>query len=154
MGIFDKTPIRKLLTDIAAINAGELFISVISDQQTRKDIVKLNTNQMKLEFKNSEGVLLSDIGGGYADQTLADGKKQGRFKVDLYLSGEFHESFEVVNVTSSGFTIKSNPIMDDGTNLFNRWGEEIEGLTFESLDKLSLFLIPRYQSDIRKKLIL
>jgi hypothetical protein len=152
MGIFDKTPIADFFKRAKALTEDDLFLAVITQQGVKKFIVKLNTDQMRLEFVNSEGVLLSDIGGGYSDQTLAEGKKKGKFKVDLYDTGDFHKSFRVENVTGKGFTITSDPIKEDGTNLLDEWGAEVEGLTFESLGKLSLFLVSRYQSEIRKKL--
>ena len=154
MGIFDKTPIGDLLRRAKALTVDELFVSVVSLQDSKKFIAKLNTDQMRLGFMDSNGTLLADIGGGYSDSTLSGGKKKGRFKVDLYDTGDFHRSFRVENVTGSGFTIKSDPIKGDGTNLFEEWGADIEGLTFESLEKLSLFLVDKYQIEIRKKLIL
>ena len=154
MGIFDNTPIGELIRRGYAISEGELFMDVISENETRNLIVKLNTDQMKLEFKNSKGELLSSVGGPYSPYTVSEGGKQGRFKVDLYDTGDFHESFRVENVSGSGFEIKSDPIKDDGTNLLNEWGEDVEGLTVESLDKLSLFLVKKYQEIILSKLTL
>jgi hypothetical protein len=101
---------------------------------------------------DSNGVLLSSIGGGYSDTTMQNGSKSGKFKVDLYDSGDFHESFRVENISGKGFEIKSNPIKDDGTNLLEEWGDDVEGLTFESLDKLSVFLIKKYKELILRKL--
>ena len=154
MGIFDKTPIRDFLNRAKELTEEALFLAVITQQDTKKFIVKLNTDQLKMEFINSEGILLSDIGGGYSDFTLSKGKKKGKFKVDLYNTGEFHKAFRVENITGKGFSIVSDPIKDDGTDLLNEWGAEVEGLTFESLDKLSLFLVSKYQTEIRKKLLL
>lgn len=153
MGIFDNTPIKKLLDNMRSLSMEDLFIEVISKSEVKKYIVKLNTDQMRLEFMNSEGILLSSIGGPYADSTVRDGGKQGKFKVDLYDTGDFHKSFRVENITGRGFEIKSDPIKDDGTNLLEEWGEEVEGLTIESMDKLSLFLVNYYQDAIRKKLL-
>lgn len=136
-----------------SLSMEDLFIEVISKSEVKKYIVKLNTDQMRLEFMNSEGILLSSIGGPYADSTVRDGGKQGKFKVDLYDTGDFHKSFRVENITGRGFEIKSDPIKDDGTNLLEEWGEEVEGLTIESMDKLSLFLVNYYQDAIRKKLL-
>ena len=154
MGIFDNTPIGELIRRGYAISETELFMDVVSENETRKLIVKLNTDQMKLEFKNSKGELLSSVGRPYSPYTVSEGNKKGRFKVDLYDTGDFHESFRVENVSGLGFEIKSDPIKDDGTNLLNEWGADVEGLTVESLDKLSLFLVKKYQEIILRKLTL
>lgn len=151
MGIFDKTPIADLFRKIKALDENELFIEIMSLEDTQEFIVKLNTDQLRWKYINSDGVLLSKIGGGYSDSTLKKGKKAGKFKVDLYDTGQYHESFRITNIGSSGFEITSDPNKGD-TNLLDEWGTEIEGLTFESLDKAARFLIQRYQLVIRKKL--
>lgn len=153
MGLFDNTPIADLLKRMNNLSFDELFIDIISKNEVQTFIVKLNTDQMRLEFVNSDGVLLSDIGGGYSDGTVIEGNKKGKFKVDLYDTGDFHKSFRVQNITGRGFEIDSDPLKDDGTDLFERWGEKVEGLTVESLDKLSLFLVKYYQDTILKKLL-
>lgn len=152
MGLFDKTPIADLLMKAKAITENELFINVISQTDTQKLIVKLNTDQMKVQYMDANGVLLSSVGGGYSDTTMQGGSKAGKFKVDLYDSGDYHESFRVESIKGTGFVIKSDPIKDDGTNLLEEWGKDVEGLTFESLDKLSVFLIKKYQELILRKL--
>lgn len=142
----------ELLNRMKGLSEDQLFIDVISDEMTQKTIVNLNTNQLRFEYIDSKGRLLADIGGGYSDFTMATGRKAGRFKVDLYDTGEFHESFRVESINGKGFEIKSDPIKDDGTNLLEEWGEDVEGLTLESMDKLVQFMIPLYQKWLRNKL--
>lgn len=137
-----------MLEQAQLLNEETIFVEVFSNATVQKFTVKLNTDQMKLEYVNSEGVALSDIGGSYSDFTMSVGGKSGRDNVDLYDSGEFHESFRIENITGKGFVISSDPVKDDGTNLLEEWGEEIEGLTFESLDKVADFILPIYQQKI------
>lgn len=141
-----------MINSASQIDEGMFWIEVISGKQTRKYIVKLNTDQMRYEFVNSEGVPLSNIGGLYSINTVKRGKKSSRENVDLYDTGEFHESFKVKNINKKGFEIISDPVKDDGSNLLDRWGDELEGLTFESIDKLVLFLVPLYQQKLLRKL--
>ena len=150
---FDNTKIGRMLAAAKRIDMDRLFIDIVSEDSTEKFIVKLNTDQMRLKFINSDGVLLSDIGGGYSPSTLQRGKKKGEFSVDLYDTGQFHESFRVENVTGSGFEIKSDPNKGDGVNLLDEWGPEIEGLTFESMEVLSRFLVKKYQQRIKNILL-
>jgi hypothetical protein len=152
MTLFKDNPVEIMLRKAISLDEGQLFLSVMSGKVVQKFAVDLNTNQMKDEFMNSEGILLSEIGGEYSPSTVKVGRKHSATSVDLYDTGGFHESFKIINVTTKSFEIESNPITDDGTNLFDRWGEEIEGLTFESLDKLAIFLIPLYQKYVREQL--
>jgi hypothetical protein len=151
--LFDKTPLGQMLKRGMAISEDAVFIEIISDFDVRETIVKMNTDQMKQDFMDSKGVLLSDIGGGYSDYTVAVGGKSGKFNVDLYDTGDFHRSFRVENISGTGFSIISDPIKDDGTNLLREWGEDVEGLTFENLDKLALFLLNLYQIKVLKILL-
>ena len=153
MNTLSNGPAGAMLDRARTINETVLFVEIMRMDEVEKEIVELNTDQMRLQYINSDGVLLSDIGGGYADSTVQDGGKSGKFKVDLYDSGSFHESFRIENVSGTGFDIKSDPVKSDGTNLLDEWGEEVEGLTFESLAKASAFLVTLYQEKIRKILI-
>lgn len=152
-GLFDKTPLRTLLNNLKALSEGEMFVELLSKDEVQKFIVKLNTDQLKLEFVNSDGVLLSDIGGGYSDYTLSLGGKKGKFSVDLYDTGKYQKSFRIENITITHFEINSDPVKEDGTNLLEEWGQKVEGLTVKSLDEAARFLIPLYQELIRKRII-
>ena len=151
--LFDTTPLGQMLKRGKAISENAVFIEIISDNNVKETIVKMNTDQMRLNYMNSKGELLSDVGGGYSDYTVAVGGKSGKFNVDLYDTGDFHRSFRVENISGTGFSIVSDPIKDDGTNLLQEWGEDVEGLTFENIDKLSLFLLNLYQKKVLKILL-
>ena len=148
---FETTDIGRILKNIKLLSATDIFISVMKQSEVQKYIVKLTTDPLRYEFINSEGKLLSDIGGGYSNFTLSLGQKQGRFKVDLYDSGEFHESFRIENISATGFDINSDSVKD-GVDLKDRWGKEIEGLTFESVQKAAQFLVNLYFDEILMKI--
>ena len=152
--IFENTPLGDLLRRGQMLTESGLFIEIMSRGESQKFVVKLNTDQLRWDYINADGVLLSEVGGQYSPVTVERGNKAGPFKVDLYDTGEFHESFRIENVTGAGFEIKSDPNKGDGTNLLEEWGEKIEGLTVESLDEAASFLLNLYQESIRKKLII
>ena len=141
-----------LIRKAKTINEGTFWIGIISGTETMKFIVKLNTDQMRYDFINSEGTPLSQIGGSYSPFTVQEGNKAGKDNVDLYDTGQFHESFRVKNISKKSFDITSDPIVEDGSNLFDRWGEELEGLTFDSLNALGVYLLPLYQNKLLLKL--
>lgn len=153
MGLFETTPLGPLLQKASSIDSGLFWLEIIRGNETQKFIIKLNTNQMKVDFVNAEGVQLSSIGGNYSETTMSLGGKSGESNVDLFDSGSFHESFKVIDITRNSFDITSNPITDNGINLFERWGEEVEGLNFDSLEELGAYLIPLYQSKLLRKLV-
>ena len=125
----------------------------MTKRDVQKFIVKLNTDQMRLDFMNSKGVPLAEIGGGYSDFTMQTGKKKGRDKVDLYDTGEFHESFKIIGITGDQFLIDSDPDKGGGTNLLIEWGKEIEGLTFENLRAAAEYMHGFYRQKILKYLL-
>jgi len=148
---FEQTDIGRMLKNIKLLSATDIFVSVMRQREVQEFIVKLNTDQLRWEFVNSEGKLLSDIGGGYSNFTLSLGQKSGRFDVDLYDTGEFHESFRIENISATGFDINSDSVKD-GVDLKDRWGKEIEGLTFESVQKAAEFMLNLYFEDILIKI--
>ena len=148
---FEQTDIGRILKNIKLLDAADIFVSVMRQKETKDFIVKLNTDQLRWEFINSEGKLLSEIGGGYSNFTMSIGKKQGRFKVDLYDTGEYHESFRIENISATGFDITSDTNKGE-TDLKDRWGEEIEGLTFESVQKAAEFMLNLYFDQILLKI--
>ncbi len=95
---------------------------------------------------------MSDIGGDYSPQTVVKGRKKSPSSVDLYDTGQFHESFRITNISGSGFEINSDSVKDDGTDLIEEWGEEIEGLTEESLEEAAEFMLSFYLATILKKI--
>ena len=131
-----------------------IWLKIVGSQEVRNFIVELNTeDQLFLKGIDSTGKSLKDIGGndltasGYSPVTIeikkSKGGKGGRIaNITLYDEGDYYESHDV-DVTPGKFTIDADPIKED-TNLFEEWGEDIVGLTDESLQKLINFLLPKY----------
>lgn len=132
----------------------QIWLTIVNQDEVKEFIISLNTEDQLFEKGiNSEGVLLKDIGGndftesGYSPVTIEikkskTGKGSKTANITLYDTGEYYESHKV-KVDASGFEINADPIKDD-TNLFDEWGEEIVGLTDESLQKLISFLLIKY----------
>ncbi len=152
MSFFKNNPLGKMIEKAKKLDEAAVWIKVVSLKTTQEFIVKLNTTQLKDGFMNSKGQLLSEIGGNYSPFTVIEGNKKGPASVDLFDKGRFHGSFRVENVRKTSFELNSDPLTDDGTNLLDEWGEDVEGLTFESIDKLVFFLIPLYQNHVKKEL--
>lgn len=139
--MFENTALGEMLKRVIAIDETKVFIAV-SDNDVLRKVEQLNRDQL-FQGIDSAGESLSDIGGEYSDLTLElaeqDGRpKKDRFTVNLFDSGEYHESI-TARVTPEGWVIDSDPLKEDFgrvTNLTERWGKDIEGLTKESIEKI------------------
>lgn len=150
--LFENTRLWDFLMKAKKLNQGRLFVQVMSQTHVKNLIIDLNLEQMRVDFMDSEGVKLNEIGGDYSPFTVETGQKKNAGSVDLYDTGYFHESFKVVKVSSKGFFIDSDPFKDDGTDLTERYGDKLEGLTFENLQQLREYVFPLFKAEILKQL--
>ncbi len=142
----------ELVKKAKTLDAGKMFVEIMRNRLVQRYVVTLNTDQMRLDFMDSNGILLANIGGPYSPATMATGKKRSPDSVDLYDEGDFHNSFKIVNITRTSFDITSDPIKDDGTNLLVEWGRDIEGLTAESMEKLAALMLRHYTDKVKQHL--
>jgi hypothetical protein len=129
--------LKQSLNKWLIIDPIRIIKTILSDRAIQEFIEEANRKQL-LDGKNSLGVKLSDIGGGYSDVTLSLHPEKVRDRVNLFDTGEFHNSIKV-KLTPDLFEIDSDPIKTDDrgvTNLNDRWGIDIIGLNEENLQKL------------------
>lgn len=133
---------------LSKINVEQVLIKILSRPKTQEFIIELNTQvQLYNEGENSLGVKLSAVGGSYTRRTreIKKAKGQPTNRVTLYDTGEFYDSFTVKPTASADFIINSDPIKIDErtgqvTNLFFRWGKDVEGLNPENMEKVLKYL--------------
>jgi len=150
--LFEDTILWDFFTKAKKLSSGRLFVSVMSQTHVKNLIIDLNLEQMRVDFMDSEGRKLNEIGGDYSPYTVEVGQKRNAESVDLYDTGYFHNSFKVVKVTQTQFFIDSDPITSDGTNLEERYGDKLEGLTFENLEELRKYILPLFIEEIKRQL--
>lgn len=136
--------IRKLLKRVKATKRGKnkIFESVFKDEQVQKEITRLNTDvQLFEKGLDSRGVSLESIGGSYAPETVFLKREQGLpfNRVTLYDTGEFYSSFKV-KAKRTEFIITADTAKV-GTDLRDRWGNDILGLNDESIKEINPLLI-------------
>lgn len=140
------TELGDMLRRVNNLDPVRVFIKV-SDGEVETLVAELNREQLR-QGKNSKDQFLSEIGGGYSDLTLELHPEKSRFTVTLFDTGEYYNSIKVNTDNNGGWEITSDPLKEDfgrTTNLFERWGTDIEGLTDENIEKvISTLLIDKY----------
>jgi len=72
-------------------------------------------------------------------------------RVTLYDTGEFYASFEVV-VNDEGFSIKADTAKE-GSDLRDRWGDRILGLSNESIKEIKPLFIEELKKAYLRQII-
>ena len=134
----------------ARINEVVIWVSIADTQEFKDFVLERNTeDQLYLKGVDSTGKLLTNPLGKttYAPLTVRLKKEKGGkaarvTNITLFDTGEYYESHKVT-ITPKGFEIDADPQKED-TNLFEEWGEDIVGLTDESLQKVITFLLNKY----------
>jgi len=121
------------------IDYDQFFVFLFNQEEVQEFIIGLNQDQL-YSGVNSAGIPLESIGGSYAPQykafKLRKAKKrfgQPNDEVNLFLTGDYYDTYMIVNVNEESFTIDSNPFKGK-TNLEERYGNLLEGLTQESIE--------------------
>lgn len=129
---------------LAKTNVQKVLVKILNKRSIQKFITDLNTKVQLVEFgEDNRGVQLSAIGGIYAVSTLKRSKtrKKNRSTVNLKDTGDYHKSFKVIVKPNANFIIDSDPIKN-GVSLFERYGDDVEGLQPENmqlvLDRLEI----------------
>jgi hypothetical protein len=131
-----------------------VLIKILKQPSTEKFIVRLNTRvQLYKQGENSLGVKLSAIGGEYTAGTKSIKKKKGQptNRVTLFDTGDFYGSFTVEPTATADFIIDSDP-MKGTYDLFERWGEDVEGLNEENLQLVLDYLEAKFWAVIYRGL--
>ena len=151
-------PLKDLANLMIDSNINKIINTLIKRPEFTDLIIELNTQgQLYEEGVDSLGVSL----GNYAATTIEGtasfaGRAERGLRFDhitLFDTGDFYKSFKVVirNESDDFFFIDANPIKED-TNLFQEWGEDIVGLTQDSINVLNDKLRTELTKEIKKLL--
>ena len=121
-----------------------------NNDEVLDEVVRLNTDEQLFQGIDSEGTPLQDIGGKYSDNTVALKQLKGQptDRVTLFDEGDFYDSF-FATAEADGIEIMAN-YLKSGVDLRDRWGDELAGLTDESIEELKLTLIEKLINVIRQ----
>jgi hypothetical protein len=140
--------IKDLCKQFIGLSIDEIAYKVATRQDFQQEVIRINTQlQLYDKGQDSEGTLLSAIGGSYSPVTIEIKRAKGQpfDRVTLKDTGDFYKSFRVIPF-KGGFEITADPIKDN-TNLFKEWGEDIIGIQ----DENKHLLAQKYVEAIFKK---
>lgn len=135
-----------LLTKATQLNNIDAY-SAMDKPENMDKVVELNTqSQLYDKGIDSKGVELDKIGGSYSPKTKRYKAERGQRYDHVTLSdtGEFYRSETAQMDYASGDIILQANTIKDGDDLQARWGENILGLTDESI----VILKPKFTDDI------
>ena len=157
--------LEKLINKLERLDLNRIERGIAESE--KELIIRLNTkNQLFDKGIDSTGTLLSDIGGGYSPDTIRRAQKKNGNTFSylgssrsksvggspiLFDDGDFFNTWDVI-ISNDGFEPTADPIKED-TNLFTEWGDDITGLTDESLDEYIQKTLTKRQDGIRKSLL-
>lgn len=124
------------------------FFSIDSGVKNR--ILMLNT----IDQLYNRGVdALNESLGEYSPYTIEEKKKKGHRYANITLrdTGDFYRSFNI-EVTLTEIKITADPIKEDGTNLFEEFGQDVVGLTEENTNIVCQMILERILNFVRREL--
>ena len=103
--------------------------------------------------EDASGQKLSSIGGDYQPLTILLKQQKGlpTDRITLFDEGTFYESFRIV-LGADFFEILSDPFKG-GENLKDRWGDKLEGLNDDNLQKVIDIIREKVFEEIRTTIL-
>lgn len=151
-------PIKRACDTAIKLNIAFLMKQLFMDGYFKAFIIDLNTNEQLYDKGiDANGIKLrskfAKFGRYYSDHTIELKKIKGEptDRVTLKDTGDFYHSFKL-KLKDGAFVIDADTIKDDN-DLIEVWGEDILGLTTESLNKIIELSIEILIPIIQKKIL-
>lgn len=133
---------------LSRLDLGELMNGAVL--ATKEDILDANTAQLS-QGKNALGDFLQEYAlDAYAEFKIALGSKAPKGTPDLFLEGDFYEGF-ILTVEGEDYLITSTD--EKTTELTNKYGIDIFGLSEEGLQQVRDVILEIFLNNIRNGLL-
>jgi hypothetical protein len=148
-----QTEIGAVLNKLRTLHTSTIWHKVFQDKTLSKMILEMiQQDQLFKEGVDEDG----DIIGLYSEWTeMLNPEKVAGTPYTLFDTGEFYKSMKIV-VLNDSFVVEAQPVKidEDGkkTNLFEKYGEGIIGLTDENKEKLAIEIKKRFIDEVNKLL--
>lgn len=131
--------LEMLLKRFISLNEDKLWREFFNNKQNQKYIIEeLIQNDQLQKGIDGTGERITDNEGNdsysFLTEWITRGRKQEGDPYTLKDTGEFYDSM-VINVSNNEIEIDADPIKTDA-NLFEKYGDDIIGLTDQSKEKL------------------
>jgi hypothetical protein len=128
-----------LLKRFISLNEEKLWLEFFRDFQNQRFIIEdlIQENQLQKGIDGTGGRITDNEGNdsySFLTEWITRGRKQEGDPYTLKDTGEFYDSM-VIKVYSSEIDIDADPIKPDA-NLFEKYGDDIIGLTDQNKDRL------------------
>lgn len=148
-----QTEIGAVLNKLRTLRTESIWHKVFQDKTLSNMILEMiRQDQLFKQGIDEDG----DIIGLYSEWTeMLNPDKQAGTPYTLFDTGAFYESMRIV-VLNDSFVVEAQPVKidEDGkkTNLFEKYGEGIVGLTDENKEKLAIEIKKRFIDEVNKLL--
>ncbi len=135
------------LDNAQKVKAETILVDVLRREDVRALIAELNTfGQLFEDGVDSEGRKLSDIRQPYAQTTVQKKRREGlpTDRVTLFETGKFYQSWNVTILKNGDIEIEASTEFAPNYDIQQSYGENILGLTEESLSILVDFITPLF----------
>lgn len=144
--------LRDILERVVSLDEDAAFFFVFSIKDNQAKIIELNTmGQLFNEGVDSLNRLLGDYAPSTRESKIRRFGASFPSHITLFEEGDFYDSFKVKVFNNGKFEITANTQKND-TDLAQRYGEEIIGLTEESTEILSEFVVKDLVQYVRVEL--
>ena len=149
--LFKDTKVMNLLVKVASIEQSEVWKTVFNEEEFDKFILDLvRIKQLYEQGVDETGTVI----GYYSYFTeIINPSKQAGTPFTFKDTGEFYKSMNVT-VEQDSFIIDADPLKKDETghetNLFEKYGEGIIGLTEDSKETLNEEIKERFVTELRR----
>jgi hypothetical protein len=132
--------LETLLNRFISLNEEELWREFFSDTENQRYIIEelIQNDQLQQGIDGTGGRITDNEGNdsySFITEWITRGRKQEGDPYTLKDTGEFYDSM-IINVGNKEIEIDADPIKTDA-NLFEKYGDEIIGLTDQSKEKLT-----------------
>ena len=146
--------LKEIANRVIALDSSAILVRIFSEKEANEIVLFLQKSQLFDDGERSDGSII----GYYSDNTrvykkLDKGWRGKSFEnfITLYDTGDFYDSMSVKVLNNGDIEISADG-KKDNTDLFEKYGQNIIGLTNESIEELSNYSIPIIIELVRQKI--
>ena len=148
---------ERLLRNVNNLDLNDVFLAMWKRNDVQKFVIRLitegeQTSQLYNLGQDGNGKFLGLYTPNTVDAKLFGSGDSRVDHITLKDSGGYYDSYVFIP-KPKGFSVISNPIMDDGKNLFDRFGEDIEKLSEDNTELVLAFFEPDFNKELEKRLL-